>query len=113
MVASAVTTPPVCPRCAAPQRPEGRFCQRCGARLGEGVGDPLLGEVLLGRYRVTRVLGEGTMGRVYLGEQRVGESVRNVAIKALAASRGNDDYIVARFRDDGGLTRAPQHHPPV
>jgi len=112
MVAPAVTTPPVCPRCAAPQRPDGRFCQRCGARQGEGAGDPLLGEVLLGRYRVTRVLGEGTMGRVYLGEQRVGESVRNVAIKALAASRGHDDYIVARFRREA-TTVASLEHPNI
>jgi len=112
MVPPAVTTPPVCQRCGAPQRPDGRFCQRCGGRLGEGAGDPLLGEVLLGRYRVTRVLGEGTMGRVYLGEQRVGESVRNVAIKALAASRGNDDYIVARFRREA-TTVASLEHPNI
>ena len=45
----------------------------------------MIGEVLLGRYRVVRQLGEGTMGRVYLGEQRVGEALRNVAIKVLAA----------------------------
>ncbi len=109
MVAPAVSTPPVCQRCGAPQSPAGRFCQRCGARLGEGGGDPLLGEVLLGRYRVVRLLGEGTMGRVYLGEQRVGESVRHVAIKALAAARGNDDYIVARFRREAATVASLEH----
>ena len=50
----------------------------------------MLGELLLGRYRVVSLLGEGSMGRVYLGEQRVGEATRRVAIKVLAAARGNE-----------------------
>ncbi len=69
----------------------------------------MLGEVLLGRYRVVKQLGEGTMGRVYLGEQRVGEALRNVAIKVLAAARGNDDYIVARFRREASTIASLEH----
>ena len=69
----------------------------------------MIGEVLLGRYRVVRQLGEGTMGRVYLGEQRVGEALRNVAIKVLAAARGNDDYIVARFRREASTIASLEH----
>jgi serine/threonine-protein kinase len=68
--------------------------------------------VLLGRYRVTLMLGEGSMGRVYLGEQRVGEGVRRVAIKVLAASRGNDEYIVQRFRREA-TTLASLEHPNI
>lgn len=63
----------------------------------------------MGRYRVTKLLGEGTMGRVYLGEQRVGEATRNVAIKVLAAARGNDDYIVARFRREASTIASLEH----
>ncbi len=49
------------------------------------------------------------MGRVYLGEQRVGEAIRNVAIKVLAAARGNDDYIVARFRREASTIASLEH----
>lgn len=104
-----VSTPLDCLRCGAHASPSWRFCQRCGARLGEAAGDPLLGGVLLGRYRVLRVLGEGTMGRVYLGEQRVGESSRLVAIKVLAATRGNDDYLIARFRREAATIASLEH----
>ncbi len=68
--------------------------------------------MLLGRYRVEVKLGEGSMGRVYLGEQRVGEGVRRVAIKVLAAARGNDEYIVSRFRREA-TTLASLEHPNI
>jgi serine/threonine-protein kinase len=95
-------------RCGTPRAPDARFCQRCGASFAAPT-DPLVGEVLMGRYRVAKVLGEGTMGRVYLGEQRVGEGLRPVAIKVLAAARGNDDYIVARFRREASTIASLEH----
>ncbi len=52
------------------------------------------------------------MGRVYLGEQRVGEGVRRVAIKVLSAVRGNDEYIVQRFRREA-TTLASLEHPNI
>ncbi len=110
---SAVTPPP-CPRCETP-RPSGeaRFCAHCGQRFDQvGGDDPLIGSTLLGRYRVEVKLGEGSMGRVYLGEQRVGEGVRRVAIKVLAAARGNDEYIVSRFRREA-TTLASLEHPNI
>ncbi|MDO9017849.1 MAG: serine/threonine-protein kinase [Myxococcales bacterium] len=108
-----MTSPP-CPRCATDRPSEdARFCARCGQRFDTAdAADPLLGSVLLGRYRVTLKLGEGSMGRVYLGEQRVGEGVRRVAIKVLAASRGNDEYIVQRFRREA-TTLASLEHPNI
>ena len=112
-VSSPVSSPP-CPRCATARPSEdARFCARCGQRFDESdAADPLLGSVLLGRYRVTLKLGEGSMGRVYLGEQRVGEGVRRVAIKVLAAVRGNDEYIVQRFRREA-TTLASLEHPNI
>ncbi len=100
--------PAPCLRCGHPRTAEARFCQRCGTSFSPS-GDPLLGEVLLGRYRVVRLLGEGTMGRVYQGEQRVGEAIRHVAIKVLASARGNDDYIVARFRREASTIASLEH----
>ncbi len=72
----------------------------------------MLGATVLGRYRITHKLGEGTMGQVYRAEQRVGDAVTPVAIKVLAAVRGNDEYIVERFRREAG-TLATLHHPNI
>ena len=98
-----------CTRCGTP-RPDAdaRFCQRCGARLdAPATTDPLVGETLLHRYRVVRLLGEGSMGRVYLGEQRVGEGTRPVAIKILSSAQ--DAYLIARFRREAEMVATLEH----
>lgn len=59
--------------------------------------DPLLGQTLLGRYTVIRVLGEGGMGKVYLAQQRMGQASRDVAIKTLHPELFRDPQLVARF----------------
>lgn len=98
-----------CLRCGtARPTPETRFCPRCGARLDAPVAtDPLLESTLLGRYKVVRTLGEGSMGRVYLGEQRVGAGTRKVAIKILGASQ--DPYLIERFRREAAIVAALEH----
>ena len=90
----------VCQRCQHQNTPEAKFCLQCGAMLEvevENAADPLIGKILLGRYRVSRVLGEGGMGKVYLAEQKMGTAVRKVAIKTLHPELSNDPQIVARF----------------
>jgi serine/threonine-protein kinase len=58
--------------------------------------DPLIGHSLLGRYRVRRILGEGTMARVYLAHQvSVG---REVAVKVLRSELTEDTDAATRFR---------------
>ena len=59
--------------------------------------DPLIGRVLLGRYRVLSVLGEGGMGRVYLADQKMGAATRKVAIKTLHPELSGDPQLIARF----------------
>jgi len=59
--------------------------------------DPLLGQTLLDRYTIIRVLGEGGMGKVYLAEQRMGQATREVAIKTLHPELIRDPQLVARF----------------
>lgn len=77
-----------------------RFCSACGAFLAsaERVSDPMLGQLLGGRYRITNILGEGGMGVVYEGEQLLGAHRRKVAVKMLRAREVVDDSLVARFR---------------
>lgn len=73
-----------CPACGTHNEPHARFCARCGATLITPTGsDPLIGSTLAERYRITKPLGEGGMGTVYLAEQTMGTTVRKVAVKVL------------------------------
>lgn len=89
-----------------------RFCAGCGAILpahhDEGE-DPLVGQVVGGRYRITRVLGEGGMGIVYLGEQQMGSTVRKVAVKTLHAHLSKDPSVLARFHRECGTVAQLEH----
>ncbi|MBC7173211.1 MAG: zinc-ribbon domain-containing protein, partial [Polyangiaceae bacterium] len=83
----------VCKRCEHKNSEDAKFCLNCGAMLeveAEDGGDPLIGKILLGRYRVNRVLGEGGMGKVYMAEQKMGTAVRKVAIKTLHRELSGD-----------------------
>ncbi|MBL8742998.1 MAG: protein kinase, partial [Myxococcales bacterium] len=85
---------------------------KCGAPLpvqrGEEA-DPMIGKTIGGRYRVTGVLGEGGMGRVYVGEQQMGTSVRKVAIKTLLSQYAKDPATVARFMREVGTVSELEH----
>lgn len=85
------------------------FCAECGGRLGVAVTDPAIGQVVLGRYRLVRVLGEGAMGQVYEGEQPMGAASRRVAVKALHAALGRDAALVERFRRECELVIQLEH----
>jgi serine/threonine-protein kinase len=87
-----------CPACQAPNLDEARFCAKCGSLLPAPAGpDPLVGSIVGGRFRVTGVLGEGGMGRVYTAEQQMGTKVRKVAIKTLLTEFAKDPKVVERF----------------
>lgn len=91
----------ICQRCSHHNEDHAKFCLSCGAMLEVsdegGDSDPLIGKVLLGRYRPISVLGEGGMGKVYLAEQKMGTATRKVAIKTLHPELSNDPQLVARF----------------
>ncbi len=90
----------ICQRCSHHNEDHAKFCLSCGAMLEVEAAsneDPLIGKVLLGRYRPLSVLGEGGMGKVYLAEQKMGTATRKVAIKTLHPELGNDPQLVARF----------------
>jgi len=89
-----------CQRCGHHNTDGAKFCLNCGAMLEQApsdTGDPLVGKILLGRYRVAHVIGEGGMGKVYLAEQKMGNAVRKVAIKTLHPELSGDPQLVARF----------------
>ena len=103
----------LCPRCEYQNVADAKFCHQCGAMLEQEAatdGDPLIGRILLGRYRVAELLGEGGMGKVYLAEQKMGTATRKVAIKTLHAELNNDPQLVARFHRECE-TVIDLHHP--
>src|SRR4051812_5019790 len=101
-----------CPACHQPNVEGARFCAKCGALLplptSEGE-DTLVGQIIGGRYRVTQLLGEGGMGRVYLAEQQMGTNVRKVAVKTLQAQFAKDQQVLARFHRECGTVSELEH----
>ncbi len=100
-----------CPACQQENPENARFCQGCGAPLPDLSADPggLVGKVLSGRYRVTRVIAEGGMGVVYEAEQKMGDNVRRLAVKALLPALSQDPSIVKRFHRESGLVAQLEH----
>ncbi len=72
-----------------------------------GEDDELLGALVDGQYRVTRRLGVGGMGAVYLAEQV--EMKRLVALKVLAAQPGNRSEQERRFRREAQAASKLNH----
>jgi serine/threonine-protein kinase len=62
------------------------------------VSDPLIGQVLDGRYKIEKVLGEGGMGLVYKAVHTT--LGKPLAIKVLRPEVSKNEEIVARFRQE-------------
>jgi serine/threonine-protein kinase len=60
--------------------------------------DPLVGELVLGRYKVLKRLGEGGMGVVYVAEHV--EIEKRVALKVLRDDFSNKPDVVERFKQE-------------
>lgn len=106
--------PPTSMNCAvcSQANPDGaRFCQSCGAPMARPSEDPssLIGQLIGGRYLVTRVIGEGGMGVVYEAEQKMGAHTRKVAIKTLLPSLSRDHTVVSRFYRECGVVAQLEH----
>ena len=68
--------------------------------------DPLLGQTI-GSYRITSCIGQGGMGRVYLGvHPQIGA---RVAIKVLAKERAHDIVELERFFTEARLVNLVRH----
>jgi len=102
-----------CENCGHDNPDGARFCAGCGGPLPAPQTDtnyPLLGQVVGGRYHIVERIGEGGMGVVYKAEQRLGSTVRRVAVKTLHADLSRDPSITARFHREVG-TIAQLEHP--
>jgi serine/threonine-protein kinase len=101
-----------CPACDHVNVEGARYCAKCGALMPvahiDG-NDPLVGSIVGGRYRITGLIGEGGMGRVYMGEQQMGTAVRKVAVKTLLQEFSRDPQVVARFMRECGTVVELEH----
>ena len=85
-----------CPSCRAVFRRELRRCPGDGVELAVVGEDPLLGQVLGGRYLVQSVIAEGGMGRVYFATDADSGDGR-YAIKVLFGELAADPRHYERF----------------
>jgi serine/threonine-protein kinase len=69
----------------------------------------LVGCVVGGHYKVTRIIGQGAMGQVYAADGKAGE---DVALKVLHAKAAADPDLVARFQREAQIA-ARIHSPYV
>ena len=102
--------PKTCPTCNVSYEDGSIFCPADGSTL-RAVNvdqDDLIGTVIADRYLLTDKLGEGGMGRVYLGHHvRV---PRQAAIKVLRNARSTDYDVVAAFnREANNAARMGNH----
>ena len=85
----------VCPQCGTEYETAARFCPNDGTALRPKGSDTLIGRVLADRYHILKRIGEGGMGRVYLGEHV--KMNRQCAIKVMSPALVNDAESAARF----------------
>ncbi len=90
---------PVCPTCNG-RFEDGTFCPKDGTTLMPD-GDQqqsMSGQVIDGRYRLTKLLGKGGMGEVYIGEHiRI---TKKVAIKFLHHEISGNPEALGRFQQE-------------
>lgn len=101
----------ICPQCGTEYSEDLRFCPRDGTALRPvGPRADLVGQVIADRYHVTRKLGEGGMGEVYLAEHvKMG---RPCALKVIRPALLHEPDALARFtREAGNASRIT--HPNV
>jgi predicted Ser/Thr protein kinase len=85
----------VCPHCGTEYETAARFCPADGTALRPKGSDSLIGSVLAERYHILKRIGEGGMGRVYLGEHV--KMNRQCAIKVMSPALVNDTESASRF----------------
>ncbi len=99
----------VCTTCGTEYPDEQSFCPTDGASLkSTGAVADLVGSIIDGKFRITKKLGEGGMGAVYLGEHvRMG---RMSAIKVMSKSMANDPDAIARFNREASNASRIAHN---
>jgi serine/threonine-protein kinase len=97
----------VCTTCGAEYGDEKLFCERDGTPLRKSGSTDLVGEVIADRYHITKKLGEGGMGQVYLAEHvKMG---RRCAIKIMTPGTMSDPDAISRFNREAANASRISH----
>jgi serine/threonine protein kinase len=98
----------VCTTCGAEYGDEKLFCERDGTPLRKsGAMNDLVGMVIADRYHITKKLGEGGMGQVYLAEHvKMG---RRCAIKIMMPGTMSDPEAISRFNREAANASRISH----
>ena len=100
--------PKTCPICATTYPDTSLFCPADGTTLrSDGSDTDLIGTVIADRYLVSKLLGEGGMGRVYLASHL--RLPQQAAIKVLHPSMVQDSAAVQRFNREASNAAKIQH----
>jgi serine/threonine-protein kinase len=99
-----------CPVCGGRFPADFRVCPRDAVPLEDAPegDDPLVGQVLAGSYEVTRVVGEGGMGRVYEA-RHTRLTGKRFAIKLLHADLARQPEVVTRFQREAEAASGISH----
>ncbi|MBM3238182.1 hypothetical protein FJZ31_17965 [Candidatus Poribacteria bacterium] len=99
----------MCPKCNHDNPAAAKFCNMCGTELIGLLGK---GEILHSRYRVTKVLGYGGFGAVYLAE----DTKQNNAFCAVKSMFDNPNWTfterarnIQSFQEEASLLRSLSH----
>jgi len=98
-----------CPVCDRQYPDDAAVCEHDGLTLRKSLlkEEPLLGQMIKGKYRVLKKLGSGGMGSVYLAEQMsIG---RKIALKVLQGEFAKDDEFIKRFHQEARLAANLNH----
>ena len=98
-----------CPSCARDVQPGSRACPVCGTSLfpKSAKRDPLVGQVVAGRFLVEELVGQGGMGKVY--KARHLSLDRSVCIKLLKPALLEDPTLVGRFEREAKAASRLNH----
>src|SRR6266540_6909587 len=107
-----------CLKCHTPLPDNSKFCYACGADVTGGTGASTSAGVLEGlmqrlqrlvegKYQITRMLGKGGMGAVFLAHDLTLK--REVAIKVLPPDISMDEHIVKRFQQEAKTAAKLDH----
>jgi serine/threonine-protein kinase len=99
-----------CPTCGGRFPADFRVCPRDAVPLEDAPegDDPLVGQVLAGSYEVTRLLGEGGMGRVYEA-RHTRLSGKRFAVKLLHPDLARQPEVVTRFQREAEAASGISH----
>jgi serine/threonine-protein kinase len=95
------------PEGGEPPRPSSTVAEAATVAAQALSGELTVGQTLLDRFRVERLIGRGGMGAVYLAiDEQLGEQV---ALKVIAHSLAEDPGAVERFRREASAARRVTH----